>query len=82
MKLLGDKMGGTHGLMQKLRSNLTEGLTGDDFKQREKVFGTCQEPLASTPTFITLLLEDLGDSMMKVLLAALVVFSVIPFMLG
>ncbi|CAD8110921.1 unnamed protein product [Paramecium sonneborni] len=72
-----ENIDGLQNLEMSLCTNFTKGLKGDDFKEREILFGNNKKPVIPPKTYIKLLLQALEDFIMRVLLVASIVSIII-----
>ena len=61
---------GVESISNKLKTNLEDGLIGDDFLTRKEFFGDNFRPPLKAKTFCKIFFEALDDFMLKVLLVA------------
>ena len=73
------KLGGVEGIAIKLKSNVKTGIEGSasDVVKRRAAFGENAKSMAETKTLLELILECFEDAMLKILLLAALVASVI-----
>ena len=61
---------GIEGISNKLKVDVTKGLSGDSFPDRTQFFGNNYRPPLKAKTFCKIFFESLDDFMLKVLLVA------------
>uniref|UniRef100_A0A7S4FDS7 Calcium-transporting ATPase n=1 Tax=Eutreptiella gymnastica TaxID=73025 RepID=A0A7S4FDS7_9EUGL len=65
--------GGVHGLLTKLQSDIVTGIDSASVKRRELYFGPNRLPEQDPVTFWGLVRDELGDTMLQILMGAAVV---------
>jgi len=74
-KLIQD--GGVENLEDKLKTNFKAGITGLDVELRKTAFGSNIKPLPKTHTLFDLILECFEDTMLRILVGAALVSTIV-----